>query len=191
MASQDYTIQGEHNLPETEGTTVNSSTAQGIHRLDKEGIEFEIGLFDEGDMSPLLSMYQAFRPRPASQGLPPEKDETCRKWVIHLVAASENILAWRDGNVIGHASVNPDYERKDSEFVIFVHQDYRSKGIGNELTKLIIKRANEIGLDVVWLAVDTRNYKAVRLYRKHGFEFTERDATECFMKLTLRSGLNI
>lgn len=81
--------------------------------------------------------------------------------------------------------MNPDHERGDSEFVIFVHQDFRSKGVGNELTKLVIERAKEVGLDVVWLTVDTRNYKATRLYQKHGFQFIERDATECFMKLTL------
>lgn len=61
--------------------------------MDKEGAEFEIGLFDARDISSVLSMYEFFRPRPASQGLPPEKDETCRRWVIDLVGASENVLA--------------------------------------------------------------------------------------------------
>ncbi|MBN2568468.1 MAG: GNAT family N-acetyltransferase [Deltaproteobacteria bacterium] len=161
------------------------STVKRIQCLDKEGSEFGIGLFDEGDMSSVLHMYEVFTPRPASQGLPPEKSETCRKWVIDLMGMSENVLAWRDGAVIGHASVNPDYERKDCEFVIFVHQDCRSKGVGNELTKLMIKRAKRIGIDSVWLTVDTRNYKAIRLYQKHGFNFIERDSTECSMKLML------
>jgi len=166
---------------------VDSSVAKQKKCLDKEGSEFGIGLFDEGDMSSVLEMYEAFMPRPASQGLPPEKDETCREWVINLVGMSENGLAWRDGTVIGHASLNPDYKRNDCEFVIFVHQDYRNKGVGNELTKLMINRAKSIAIDSVWLTVDTRNYKAIRLYQKHGFQFIERDSTECSMKLMLIS----
>lgn len=165
------------------------SAAKRIQCRDKEGVQFEIGLFDAGDMDSLLSMYSVFSPRPASQGLPPEKDETCRRWVIDLVHMSENVLAWRDETVIGHASVNPDYERGNSEFVIFVHQDFRGRGVGNELTGLIIDRAREMGIGVIWLTVDTRNYRAIRLYRKHGFGFIERDATECVMQLTLTSGL--
>ena len=164
---------------------MDSSAVKRIRCLDKEGSEFHIGLFDDEDMSSVLGMYEVFAPRPASQGLPPEKSETCREWVIKLVGMSENALAWRDRTVIGHASVNPDYERKDCEFVIFVHQDYRSRGVGNELTKLMLNRAKRIGLESVWLTVDTRNHKAIRLYHKHGFQFIERDSTECSMKLIL------
>ena len=164
---------------------MDSSTARRIECRDKEGVQFELGPFDAGDMDALLSMYMVFSPRPASQGLPPEKDETCRRWVIDLVEMSENVLAWRDGRVIGHASINPDHERRDSEFVIFVHQDFRGRGIGNELTRWIVDRAREMGLGIVWLTVDTRNFKAIRLYQKHWFRFTERDATECVMQLDL------
>ena len=43
--------------------------------------------------------------------------------------------------------------------------------MGKGLTRVAIQKAKDLGIKVVWLTVDAYNFKAVRLYKKFGFEF--------------------
>ncbi|MBN1827857.1 MAG: GNAT family N-acetyltransferase [Deltaproteobacteria bacterium] len=152
---------------------------------DRTGISFDIVECREEYFPPLMDMYETFYPRPASQGLPPVNEETCLLWVKTLIGQGLNVLALREGRVIGHAALSPESKRNEAEFVIFVHQDVRSKGIGSLITESIIRRAREAGLAALWLSVDMRNVRAVRLYRKHGFAYCDDDPSERVMRLPL------
>ncbi len=151
------------------------------HRTDKTGEAFEVGLCGKDDLLPLMGMYEVFYPRPASQGLPPANGELCRKWVEELLSTGENILARKGAEAIGHASLIPDPQGKSAEFVIFVHQDYRNRGIGTELTAAALERAKEVGFKSVWLTVAITNPTAVKLYRKIGFQYCDMDNCERVM----------
>jgi GNAT superfamily N-acetyltransferase len=153
--------------------------------IDKSGRSFEIGISCAEDIPSLLEMYRIFAPKPASQGVPPEDPEACQTWVKKLLEIGENLLAWRKECVIGHAVLVPDTNGKSGEFVIFVDQDHRSLGVGTELTRFTLERCRQRGIGSVWLTVNIQNFKAVRLYKKIGFEYCDMDNYERMMMIKL------
>jgi len=158
-----------------------------ITRADKAGKVFEIATCCADDFSSVCEMYRVFFPKAASQGLPPEDPETCHHWVKNLFDAGKNFTAWRGKTVIGHAAAVPDPGGRSGEFVIFVDQHHRNLGIGTELTRFALEKARDLGFESVWLTVHITNFIAVKLYRKMGFEFCDRDQCERVMSIQLRS----
>jgi len=154
-----------------------------ISRTDKSGKPFEIGISCAEDFPFLLEMYRIFSPKPASQGLPPEDPEVCHNWVKKLFEIGENLLAWRDNSVIGHAALIPDMEGKAGEFVIFVDQNQRNLGIGTELTRFALEKSRQLGFVSVWLTVNVTNFIAIKLYRKLGFTYCDMDNYERLMSI--------
>lgn len=152
---------------------------------DKSATPVQIKTCGDGDSSCLLDMYVGFSPRPASQGLPPEDPETCECWAQNLMEIGINLLAWREGRVVGHAAVVPDPGDRSGEFVIFVHQDFRNLGIGTELTHAVLEWAKKSLYHSIWLTVANTNYIAIKLYKKIGFAFSEMDAVERTMVIKL------
>ncbi|MBW1710512.1 MAG: GNAT family N-acetyltransferase, partial [Deltaproteobacteria bacterium] len=123
------------------------------------------------DFQCLLTMYDEFEPKRALQGLPPQNDEARREWVSNLLKNGENFLIWKDDVVVGHSSLLPDLKRKDAEYIIFVSEPFRSRGLGTALTQAAKERAVELGLEVVWLTVESYNLRAIGLYKKFNFKF--------------------
>jgi RimJ/RimL family protein N-acetyltransferase len=156
-----------------------------ITRTDKSGGLFGMGTCCSEDFPFLLEMYNNFCPKPASQGLPPEDSETCQNWVKNLFEIGENFLAWRGESVIGHVSLVPDRQGKSCEFVIFVEQDHRNIGIGTELTRFALEKSSQLGYDSIWLTVSVSNFIAIKLYKKLGFEYYDRDGSERLMNIKL------
>jgi RimJ/RimL family protein N-acetyltransferase len=160
--------------------------ATRITRTDKSGKPFEIGIGCAEDFPFLCEMYRTFSPKPASQGLPPEDPEVCHSWVKQLFEIGENLFAWRGNHIVGHAALIPDVKGKSGEFVIFVDQDHRNLGIGTELTRFTLETFKQLGFDSVWLTVNITNFIAIKLYRKLGFEYSDKDNYERVMTIGLR-----
>jgi diamine N-acetyltransferase len=75
-----------------------------------------------------------------------------------------------EGEYAGTVSLkNINFKNKKSEFAIVVHPKFRGKGIGKQALILILKKAQKIGLDEVFLNVFEDNLKAILLYTKVGF----------------------
>lgn len=161
------------------------SMEQSVACLDKQGMPFELDTCGARGFSCLLDMYELFSPKPASQGLPPAEPLACREWVRRVVDSGYNLLAWRGGQVIGHAAVIPDFARKDAEFLIFVDQRHRNKGIGSALTARVLDNSRGMGLASIWLTVESFNFRAIRLYLKFGFRFCDAADSERLMRLEL------
>jgi RimJ/RimL family protein N-acetyltransferase len=138
---------------------------------DKNDRPFEVRGFRREDFSLLEEMYRVFSPKGKFQGLPPADKEACEKWIKRLIQDGENILALREGSVIGHVAFLPDFEKSDAEYLIFVDQYNRGLGVGTALTQAALKKSGEIGLKIIWLTVDAYNTRATRLYVKCGFKF--------------------
>ena len=134
-------------------------------------------------------MYCIFDPKPASQGLPPQDPEACRNWVRTLFEIGVNGLAWRGDSVIGHVALIPDVRLKSGELVVFVHQDHRNLRIGTELVRFTLKKFRQLGFEVVWLTVRVSNFIAIKLYKKLGFEYCDKDSYERVMAVKLHSVL--
>lgn len=141
--------------------------------IDKKGSPFEVRAYGAEDHSRLENMYDSFSPKAKFQGMPPLKRETRRGWIEKLLDSGENLLAWRDDRVIGHVVVIPDKRVGDGEFLIFVHQADRNRGVGTQLARSVLERAKNLGLKKIWLMVGAYNFTAIRLYKKCGFEFFE------------------
>ncbi len=157
---------------------------------NKEGCSFEVRAYEPEDFSYLLSMYDAFSPKAMFQGMPPADKDVRREWILKLVRNGSNFLAWQQGNVIGHVVILPDFDKSDAEYLIFVSQTCRGKGVGKELTRAAIRKAEELGIAIVWLTVDSYNFRAIKLYKKSGFELKQEysSASERVMVLKMKNG---
>ena len=154
-----------------------------VEDADSRLYELELGCWDSFEA--LVGMYDAFLPKKAAQGLPPDDGPARRNWVRCLMEKGENFLIWKDSQVVGHASLLPDFVKKDAEYMIFMNQDYRGRGLGTALTDFAMCRARELDLKNIWLTVDGHNYRAIGLYKKFGFGFCDDGGWERFMSLKL------
>ena len=153
--------------------------------IDKQGKSFEIEKYSLEDYTALETMYITFYPKGKFQGMPPLEDEASRKWINGLLKNGENFLAWQDGITVGHVVVLPDFERRDAEYLIFVRHPNRGRGIGSQLTRMVLQHAKDLGLETIWLVVGSTNFQAIGLYRKFGFRFCDPDLSETERKMIL------
>ena len=146
--------------------------------IDKKGRPFEVKACRDGDAGDLCAMYDGFSPKGKFQGVPPVEPNACKSWIGDLMRQGKNFIALRDGQVIGHVVVIPDQGRMEGEYLIFVSQDERNRGVGTGLTQMAVNYAREENLQALWLSVGTYNFPAIALYRKFGFRFSDDDRHE-------------
>jgi ribosomal protein S18 acetylase RimI-like enzyme len=154
--------------------------------IDKQGEPFEVKKYGLEDYAFLEAMYVSFYPKGKFQGMPPLTDDATRKWIDGLLKNGENFLAWQDSKTVGHVAVFPDIDKHDGEYLIFVSHPNRGRGIGSELTRIILQHVKTLGVTLIWLVVGTTNFPAIGLYQKFGFTFCEQDLTESERKMILR-----
>ncbi|MFB6192198.1 MAG: N-acetyltransferase family protein [Haloarculaceae archaeon] len=139
-----------------------------------------------GALEALVAMYLAFDPDDRAQGIPPTGEDAIRDWLDSITGeGSINVVAWHDGDAVGHATLVPD-GRGAYELAIFVLSDYQEAGIGTALIEALLGLGRERGVDRVWLTVERWNEPAKQLYRKVGFRSTGRDSFEVEMSARLR-----
>lgn len=86
------------------------------------------------------------------------------------------IVAEMQGTVIGYASLSP-YRNMEAyagtvELSVYVHREYRGRGVGEALCKHIINMAKNDDLTVTIISVITSgNEKSIALHKKLGFVF--------------------
>ena len=149
------------------------------------GAVFGLGQADENDAAGLRLMYDGFSPKAVAQGLPPLGENQRRCWVDELLCRAVNLLAWQESRVVGHCALIPDSCRNDAEYIIFVDKPFRNLGLGTALTERALEQAAAMGLKLIWLSVAVTNFPAIRLYRKFGFQFMDREGTDRTMHLRL------
>ena len=149
-----------------------------------KGRELAVRQFGRRDFEALVRMYKSFEPKRVAQGLPPPDVPRIAHWVDRLSQKSEALVAWRDDAIVAHTILCPMPD--DSvEFTIFVHQDYREEGLGTVLSRQTLAWASRIGFTHVFLTTETSNFRALRLFRKIGFQTTSSFGDELEMKLDL------
>jgi ribosomal protein S18 acetylase RimI-like enzyme len=152
---------------------------------DKTGRTLIFGCCSKDEIAGLVEMYDAFQPKAITQGLPPMESGARRAWIEHLLDHGQNFQALHGSKVIGHSCLITTLGEANGEYVIFVHHEYRHSGVGTELTILTLKRAHELCLREVWLTVEALNFRAIKLYRKVGFQFCDCGERERTMMLRL------
>lgn len=137
---------------------------------DKEGAPFVVRRLHDADRRELERFYAGFEPKRGAQGLPPATPERIRSWLDSVLSAGTHLVAVR-GALIGHAFVVPTRRDGVGEYAVFLHQDYRGRGVGTELNRAVVQAAKAAGVKRLWLTVEPRNRAAVRSYEKAGFRF--------------------
>lgn len=157
----------------------------GTIYVDRQGDTFHLTEYSSAYHAALTEMYDTFLPKAVTQGLPPANSQARVRWINELIKTGENFLAWFGNKIVGHASLLPEVAKKEAEYLIFVDQPYRNRGLGTQLTRMAIKTAQDLELEAVWLTVEALNFKAIKLYRKIGFVFVDTGERERTMLLRL------
>jgi GNAT superfamily N-acetyltransferase len=114
----------------------------------------------------LEAMYARFEPKGSAMGLPPRSAQELRAWLDSL-QGYVSLVVCEGPLVVAHGILCP--EGSSAEVAVFVHQDYRSKGLGRKLLSELIQRARQLGLKRVWGMTEWDNVPMLRLAHSLGF----------------------
>ena len=154
--------------------------------LTYKGRELEIRPLGGEDFGALVRMYKSFEPKRVAQGIPPPDVPRIAHWLDRLAQKSQALLAWEGNQVVAHTILCP-MPGDSVEFTIFVHQDYREEGLGTVLSRHTLDWALHMGFAHAYLTTEISNFRALRLFRKLGFQTTSSYGDEVEMKLDLSS----
>jgi ribosomal protein S18 acetylase RimI-like enzyme len=154
-----------------------------------DGRPLLVRAFDFDDFGALVEMYKGFEPKRVAQGLPPPDVPRIAQWLDRLQAKSRSLLALDGKRVVGHVILCPISDAS-VEYTIFVHQDYRQRGVGMAMTRLALDWVSEMGFAEVFLTTELSNVPALNLYRKFGFQSQSVFGDECEMKVNVVSRSN-
>ena len=155
-----------------------------ILRIDKMGRSIRYQVISLDERPDLVDFYQAFEPKAVYQGLPPVTDQI-EKWIDDLFSHWINLGAFFQDQLIGHCALDSIGEGAVSEYLIFIAPEYQDQGIGTALTQYAMDLARCSRCQRVWLIVQNANLRAIKVYRKVGFNFTEPFAQEREMVLLI------
>ena len=116
------------------------------------------------DRAGLIQMYLEFEPKGAALGLPPRKNPEA--W-LDALSEFPNFVVKAAGRIIGHATLC--IEGDSGETAIFVHQDWRSHGLGRILLRALLEEARRRNLRRVWGMAAPDNFVMLRLADSLGF----------------------
>lgn len=165
-------------------TCASEAVLKPVRVQTHKGRELEIRPFMREDFAALVQMYKGFEPKRVAQGIPPPDVPRIAHWLDRLEPKSQALLAWAGGKVIAHTILCP-MPANSVEFTIFVHQDYREEGLGTVISQLTLSWALDLGFTHAYLTTETSNFRALRLFRKLGFQTTSSYGDEVEMKLNL------
>lgn len=134
------------------------------------------------DRPSLVAMYLDLADDSRTLGLPPSSRDGIEAWLDHLAAEGWNLVARRAGEIVGHLGTAPADDAVP-EFVVFVHQAVRERGVGRALLRHAIAHAADRGHDGLSLVTDADNRAAIRAFRTVAFEITDRPGLDVKMEL--------
>jgi RimJ/RimL family protein N-acetyltransferase len=153
---------------------------------DKLGFDIHIRAYQDKDYKDIITMYDHFEPKGMAMGLPPHDKEVRRKWVDDIINTFLSIIALYQKNIIGHAAIDIFRTKISPEYMIFLPQDFRSRGLGPKLTLIVKEICAELGCKQEWLTVASHNTRAINVFKRVGFKFRGPIGSEREMVLDLR-----
>lgn len=138
---------------------------------DREGGMFTVRRFRPEDRALLDAFYDAFEPKRAAQGLPPQGAARVARWLDGVLAGGEHLIVEVDGRLVGHAMLMTTGNEGVREYAIFLDQSVRGRGMGTQVNRVSAELARTLRLDRLWLSVEPHNRAAVRSYQKAGYRF--------------------
>lgn len=154
-------------------TNSSVGTSLATHIKDKRGRFIQIRAYDRLDFDALREMYDSFEPKGLECGLPPPDEKVRLSWVSYMVSELFNVLAVYRRRVVGHAALALCKIPLCPEYLVFVRKGFRDSGIGTALSEVMKSVAQEAKCQKVMLTVRTANTRAVKVFKKVGFEFCD------------------
>lgn len=151
---------------------------------DAEGNALLVRPYRSAHLRDLVAMYDDLDGYSRTLGLPPATASQIEDWLTHLVSDGWNLVATAGGRVVGHLAVVPA-DAAVPKFVVFVHQDYQNRGIGTELVKQAVARADDMDYDGIKGYVSAGNRRALRVYENVGFDVADRLDAESRIELSM------
>ena len=162
---------------------------RSVHVRTQKGRELDVRPFTREDFGALVQMYKVFEPKRVAQGLPPPDVPRIAHWLDRLEQKSQALLAWDGSKVVAHTILCP-MRVGSVEYTIFVHQDYREEGLGTVISRHTLAWAQDMGFSQAYLTTEISNFRALRLFRKLGFQTTSSYGDEVEMKLAFVSSIS-
>ena len=153
--------EGEHDT--------GTRNAGSLHQMPVRTV---LRAFEESDSEKLFEMYCEFEPKGEFQGLPPRHAPQIKKWLNQLREQRfYQFVIEADDRIVGHAALCPSQRKTEAEVAIFLHQDYRGRGLGKQLLLGTLSfGCKKLELARVWLFVMGSNSAALRLFEEVGFQ---------------------
>lgn len=151
--------------------------------VDKTGHALLICPYGDEDFEALVDFYDEYPSEHRSMSLPPLSRDQVETWLRRLIERGRNIVAFDDGDVIGHVAYTPA-DAPVPELVVFVDEEYQHRGLGTELCRQALAYAAAEGHEGMKLSVDEDNAVARAVYRSLGFEEIGQDGRLIEMERT-------
>lgn len=151
----------------------------------KEGRVFTVRAYRDEDREALERFYEAFEPKRAAQGLPPEGLPRIRRWLDGVLPEGTHLIVEAEGTMVGHAMLMPTGRDGTREYAIFLDRAVRGQGMGTAVNRVTVDVARALRLSRLWLSVEPHNRPAVRSYQKAGFRFLPHTMYSAEMEMEL------
>lgn len=138
---------------------------------DRAGRPFRVREMESADREAVARFYEAFEPKRAAQGLPPEGSYRIGRWLGGILGGGTHLLVEAEGEVVGHAFLVATGRPGVAEYAIFLDRAIRGRGVGTRVNRVAAEAAAALGLRRLWLSVEPHNRAAIRSYEKAGFRF--------------------
>jgi putative acetyltransferase len=128
---------------------------------------------EPGDLPQFAELLQLPKVRWGTLRLPFVSKDQYRKWLESPPDGMTGIVAVLDGQIVGCADVTQHKGRRShvGSIGICVHDDFHGRRIGSAMMAALVEAADDwLDLRRLELTVHVDNERAIRLYRKFGFE---------------------
>ena len=123
-------------------------------------------------------LWRTFLDEPAYAGtlqLPHPSKEVWRKRLAEPTEGHYVLVAWADGEIVGHAGLHPAAQSPRRSHAMHlgmtVRTDWHGKGVGSALMEALLALADGwLNVTRLELTVFVDNERAIALYKKFGFE---------------------
>lgn len=131
----------------------------------------------ENDLIGILEIYNdAILNTTAIYAYEPHDIEERKQWYYERKGKGHPVLVFEEeSKVVGFATFEQfrDYPafKYSLEHSVYVHKDYRKRGIGKKLMEELIKVANEMEYAIMVAAIDSENKGSIELHKNLGFKY--------------------
>jgi len=141
-------------------------------RPNVDGVQIRTAIAD--DAAAIAEIYnQGIEDRVATYETSRRSAEDQQAWLQSIAGRYPAIVAQADGEIIGWAGAGPYRNRECyrgiGEFSMYVHRDWRRRGMGDLLLADLITEAERMGLWKLLSRIFPFNEASRALCRKHGF----------------------